>query len=44
MPLPAPTLPWPIPMAAVATIAESECLELVAYRCPAGVCWWCGGA
>jgi len=41
MPLPAPTLPWPIPMAAVATIAESEGLELVAYRCPAGV-WTIG--
>lgn len=39
--LPNPLLPWPIPMAAVAEIAESEGLELVAYRCPAGV-WTIG--
>lgn len=37
MTLPEPSLPWPIPMAAVALIAESEGLSLVAYRCPAGV-------
>ncbi len=36
-PLPDPSLPWPIPMAAVALIAEAEGLRLVAYRCPAGV-------
>ena len=35
--LPDPSLPWPIPMAAVALIAESEGLRLAAYRCPAGV-------
>lgn len=34
--LPDPALPWPIPMAAVALIAESEGLRLTAYRCPAG--------
>ena len=39
--LPDPALPWPIPMAAVAEIAESEGLRLVAYRCPAGV-WTIG--
>lgn len=37
MQLPDPSLPWPIPMAAVAIIAESEGLRLRAYRCPAGV-------
>lgn len=37
MNLPDPSLPWPIPMTAVAEIAESEGLSLVAYRCPAGV-------
>ena len=37
MNLPDPALPWPIPMAAVALIAESEGLRLAAYRCPAGV-------
>jgi len=37
MPLPDPSLPWPIPLAAVAIIAESEGLRLAAYRCPAGV-------
>lgn len=36
-PLPDPSLPWPIPMAAVALIAEAEGLRLAAYRCPAGV-------
>ena len=42
MNLPDPSMPWPIPMMAVAEIAESEqgpaggC-ALVAYRCPAGV-------
>ena len=36
-PLPDPSLPWPIPMVAVALIAESEGLRLTAYRCPAGV-------
>ena len=35
--LPDSSLPWPIPMAAVALIAESESLRLAAYRCPAGV-------
>lgn len=39
--LPDPSLPWPIPMAAVAEIAESEGLELTAYLCPAGV-WTIG--
>ena len=40
-PLPDPALPWPIPLAAVSEIAESEGLELVAYLCPAGV-WTIG--
>ena len=40
-PLPDPSLPWPIPLEAVAEIAESEGLELVAYRCPAGI-WTIG--
>lgn len=35
--LPDPALPWPIPMAAVALIAEAEGCRLKAYRCPAGV-------
>ena len=35
--LPDPSLSWPIPMAAVALIAEAESLRLAAYRCPAGV-------
>lgn len=39
--LPDPSLPWPIPLEAVAEIAESEGLELVAYRCPAGI-WTIG--
>lgn len=39
--LPDPALPWPIPLAAVALIAESEGLRLKAYRCPAGV-WTIG--
>ncbi len=39
--LPDPSLSWPIPMSAVAEIAESEGLELVAYLCPAGV-WTIG--
>lgn len=38
---PDPNLPWPIPMAAVGLIAESEDLRLKAYRCPAGV-WTIG--
>lgn len=40
--LPDPKLPWAIPMAAVALIAEAEGLRLKAYRCPAGVltCGW----
>lgn len=41
MNLPSSSLPWPIPMSAVAEIAESEGLSLVAYRCPAGV-WTIG--
>lgn len=36
-PLPDPALPWPIPLEAVALIAEAEGLRLTAYRCPAGV-------
>lgn len=36
-PLPDPSLPWPIPLAAVALIAEAEGCRLHAYRCPAGV-------
>lgn len=36
-PLPDPTLPWPIPLAAVELIARAEGLRLRAYRCPAGV-------
>lgn len=32
---PDPNLPWPIHRAAVALIAESESLQLKAYRCPA---------
>lgn len=35
--LPDPSLPWPIPLEAVALIAEAEGLRLHAYRCPAGV-------
>lgn len=35
--LPDPALPWPIPLAAVALIAEAEGCRLKAYRCPAGV-------
>ena len=35
--LPNPALPWPIPMAAVALIAEAEGCRLRAYRCPSGV-------
>lgn len=35
--LPDPSLPWPIPMEAVALIARAEGLRLHAYRCPAGV-------
>jgi lysozyme len=40
--LPDPSLPWPIPMAGVALIAESEGCSLTAYKCPAGVftCGW----
>lgn len=40
-PLPDPSLPWPLPMAAVALIAEAEGLRLKAYRCPAGI-WTIG--
>lgn len=36
-PLPDPALPWPIPLEAVALIADSEGLRLSAYRCPAGI-------
>lgn len=39
--LPNPALPWPIAMAGVALIAESESLRLRAYLCPAGV-WTIG--
>lgn len=44
--LPDPNLPWPIPMAAVALIAEREQgpkggVALEAYRCPAGI-WTVG--
>lgn len=39
--LPDPSLPWPIPMAAVLLIAEREGLVLRAYRCPAGI-WTIG--
>ncbi len=35
--LPSPALPWPIPIAAVALIAQSEGCRLRAYRCPAGI-------
>ena len=41
MPLPDSTLPWPVPMAAVGLIAESEGCRLKAYKCPAGV-WTIG--
>lgn len=41
MSLPDPRLPWPIPMRAVALIAEFESCRLRAYRCPAGV-WTIG--
>lgn len=37
MKLPNPNLPWPIPMAAVAIIAESEGCRLRTYRCPVGI-------
>jgi len=36
-PLPNPNLDWPIPLAAVELIANSEGLRLHAYRCPAGL-------
>jgi lysozyme len=39
--LPDPSLPWPIPLKAVALIAEFEGLRLKAYRCPAGI-WTIG--
>lgn len=39
--LPDSSLPWPIPMRAVALIAEREGCRLRAYRCPAGK-WTCG--
>jgi lysozyme len=35
--LPDPSLPWPIPMAAVAIGADYEGCYLKAYRCPAGI-------
>lgn len=41
MRLPDPSLPWAIPLAAVALIAEAEGCRLRAYRCPAGV-WTIG--
>lgn len=41
MTLPNPALSWPIPMHAVAMIAEREGCRLRAYRCPAGR-WTCG--
>lgn len=40
-PLPDPNLPWPIAMAGVYEIAQSEGLRLKAYRCFAGK-WTCG--
>ena len=39
--LPDPSLPWPVPMEAVALVAEFETCRLKAYRCPAGK-WTCG--
>jgi lysozyme len=36
-PKPDPNLEWPIPLAAVELIADSEGLRLKAYRCPAGL-------
>lgn len=36
-PKPDPNLGWPIPLAAVELIADSEGLSLRAYRCPAGL-------
>lgn len=41
-PLPDPSLPWPIPMPAVALCADKESLRLIAYICPAGkpTCGW----
>ena len=39
--LPNPALPWPLPLPAVALIAEREGCRLRAYRCPAGV-WTIG--
>jgi lysozyme len=41
MRLPDPNLPWPIPLAAVAIIAEREGCRLRTYKCPAGV-WTIG--
>lgn len=41
MKLPDPSLPWAIPVEAVALIAEFEGCRLKAYKCPAGV-WTCG--
>lgn len=40
-PLPDPTLPWPIPMGAVALCADKESLRLKSYKCEAGV--WTNG-
>lgn len=39
--LPDSSLPWPIPMAAVALISKAEGCRLKAYKCPAGV-WTIG--
>ena len=41
MRLPDPNLPWPIPMAAVAIIAEREGCRLRTYKCPAAI-WTIG--
>lgn len=41
MKLPDSTLPWPVPMAVVVLVAESESCRLKAYKCPAGV-WTIG--
>lgn len=41
MSLPDPNLPWPLPLRAVALIAEQEGCRLRSYKCPAGV-WTCG--
>ena len=41
MRLPDPNLPWPIPLASVAIIAEREGCRLRTYKCPAGI-WTIG--